>query len=168
MKPWGTPPTATAAPASPSPTGRASWWPECMADPTASTSPRMTSSSTWRRGVAPVRRDRLPTPLYPRGSGRDGGGRVHRLQAFRFDGGVCRGCPLRSQCIAAKGRKGRRVLIHPQEALLQQARALQQSADYWRQNTGWRGWSSLASGEPATSVGRKRDSSCIWLPRWPT
>ena len=36
----------------------------------------------------------------------------------------------RSQCIAAKGRKGRRVLIHPQEALLQEARALQQSAAY--------------------------------------
>ena len=39
-------------------------------------------------------------------------------------------CPLRAQCIAAKGRRGRRVLIHPQEALLQQARALQQSAGY--------------------------------------
>ena len=57
-------------------------------------------------------------------------GRVYRLQAFQFDGAACRVCPLRSQCIAAKGRKGRRVLIHPQEALLQQARALQQSADY--------------------------------------
>ena len=33
-------------------------------------------------------------------------------------------------CIAAKGRKGRRVMIHPQEALLQQARALQQSTHY--------------------------------------
>ena len=35
-----------------------------------------------------------------------------------------------TQCIAAQGRQGRRVLIHPQEGLLQQARALQQSADY--------------------------------------
>ena len=43
---------------------------------------------------------------------------------------VCGVCPLRSQCIAAQGRKGRRVLIHPQEGMLQQARALQQSADY--------------------------------------
>ena len=57
-------------------------------------------------------------------------GRVYRLQAFQFDGAVCGVCPLRSQCIAAKGRPGRRVLIHPQEALLQQARALQQSAAY--------------------------------------
>ena len=49
---------------------------------------------------------------------------------FQFDGAECRTCPLRSQCIAAKGRKGRRVLIHPQEGLLQEARALQQSAAY--------------------------------------
>ena len=34
------------------------------------------------------------------------------------------------QCVSAKGRKGGRVLIHPQEALLQQARALQESAGY--------------------------------------
>ena len=60
----------------------------------------------------------------------DAAGRVYRLQAFQFDGAVCRECPLRSQCIAAKGRQGRRVLIHPREALLQEARALQQSAAY--------------------------------------
>ena len=57
-------------------------------------------------------------------------GRVHRLRAFQFDGSECVTCPLRSQCISAKGRRGRRVLIHPQETLLQQARALQQSAGY--------------------------------------
>ena len=56
--------------------------------------------------------------------------RTYRLQAFQFGGAVCRVCPLRSQCIAAKGRQGRRVLIHPQETLLQEARALQQSAAY--------------------------------------
>ena len=60
----------------------------------------------------------------PAGKRTDGTGRVHRLRAFQFDGEVCRACPLRSQCIAAKGRKGRRVLIHPQEALLQQARGI--------------------------------------------
>ena len=68
--------------------------------------------------------------IVPAGKRTDGAGRVYRLQAFQFDGAVCGVCPLRSQCIAAKGRKGRRVQIHPQEALLQQARALQQSADY--------------------------------------
>ena len=40
-------------------------------------------------------------------------GRTYRLQAFQFDGAVCRACPLRSQCIAAKGRQGRRVLNPP-------------------------------------------------------
>ena len=68
--------------------------------------------------------------IVPAGKRTDRTGRVYRLQAFQFDGAVCGVCPLRSQCIAAKGRQGRRVLIHPQEALLQQARALQQSADY--------------------------------------
>ncbi len=68
--------------------------------------------------------------MVPAGRRTDAAGRVHHLQAFQFDGAVCRTCPLRSQCIAAKGRKGRRALIHPQEALLQQARTLQQSAGY--------------------------------------
>ena len=68
--------------------------------------------------------------IVPAGRRTDGTGRVHRLQAFQFDGAVCWACPLRSQCIAAQGRPGRRVLIHPQEGMLQQARALQQSAAY--------------------------------------
>ena len=63
--------------------------------------------------------------MVPAGKRKDAAGRVHRLQAFQFDGAVCWACPLRSQCIAAKGRRGRRVLIHPQEA-----RALQRSAAY--------------------------------------
>ena len=54
-------------------------------------------------------------------------GRTHQLKAFQFDGAVCGVCPLRSQCVAAKPGTGRTVQLHPQEALLQQARALQQS-----------------------------------------
>ena len=46
--------------------------------------------------------------IVPAGKRTDGTGRVHRLPVFQFDGAVCRVCPLRSQCIAAKGR---RVLI---------------------------------------------------------
>ena len=68
--------------------------------------------------------------IVPAGRRTDAAGRVHRLRAFQFDGSECITCPLRSQCISAKGRKGRWVLIHPQEALLQEARALQQSAGY--------------------------------------
>ncbi len=68
--------------------------------------------------------------IVPAGKRTDGKGRVHHLRAFQFDGSECVPCPLRSQCISPKGRKGRGVLIHPQEALLQQARALQRSAGY--------------------------------------
>ena len=66
--------------------------------------------------------------MVPAGRRTNAAAGVHRLRAFQFDGAVCRTCPLRPQCIAAKGRKGRRVLIHPQEALLQQARVLRQRA----------------------------------------
>ena len=57
--------------------------------------------------------------IVPAGRRTDRRGRVHRWQAFQFDRAECRTCPLRSQCIAAKGSRERRVLIHPQEALLQ-------------------------------------------------
>ena len=73
---------------------------------------------------------RLTHNIVPAGRRTDAAGRVHRLRAFQFDGSECMTCPLRSQCISAKGRRGRWVLIHPQEALLQEARALQQSAGY--------------------------------------
>ena len=53
--------------------------------------------------------------------------RVHRLQGFRFDAAVCGVCPLQLQCVAGSSGKGRTVQLHPQEALLQRARALQQS-----------------------------------------
>jgi hypothetical protein len=49
------------------------------------------------------------------------------LRAFRFDAVVCDACPLRSSCTRARLGKGRLVMIHPQEALLQEARAFQQS-----------------------------------------
>ena len=54
-------------------------------------------------------------------------GRIYRLQAFRFDAAVCGVCPLRPRCVAGSSGMGRTVQLHPQEALLQQARALQQS-----------------------------------------
>ena len=54
-------------------------------------------------------------------------GRTHQLKGFQFDGAVCEVCPLRTQCVAAAPGTGRTVQLHPQEALLQQARALQQS-----------------------------------------
>jgi hypothetical protein len=49
------------------------------------------------------------------------------LRAFRFDAAICDVCPLRPSCMRARLGKGRLVMIHPQEALLQEARAFQQS-----------------------------------------
>ncbi len=49
------------------------------------------------------------------------------LRAFRFDADICDACPLRSSCMRARFGKGRVVMIHPQEALLQEARAFQNS-----------------------------------------
>jgi transposase len=44
---------------------------------------------------------------------------------FHFAATVCGSCPLRLQCVRGSG--GRNVSVHPQEALLQEARALQSS-----------------------------------------
>jgi Transposase DDE domain/Transposase domain (DUF772) len=52
---------------------------------------------------------------------------------FRFAVAVCAACPLRSQCVRGVG--GRTVAVHPQERLLQDARAFQASpafAEYRR------------------------------------
>jgi hypothetical protein len=49
------------------------------------------------------------------------------LRAFRFAAAVCDVCPLRPECVRARPGKGRLVMIHPHEALLQEARAFQQS-----------------------------------------
>src|SRR5215211_8993550 len=49
---------------------------------------------------------------------RPGGGGL-----FRFAADVCAACPLRAQCL--KGQGGRSVRVHPQEGLLQAARAEQ-------------------------------------------
>ena len=48
---------------------------------------------------------------------------------------MCAACPVQPRCVAAQPGIGRTVRLHPQEGLLQQARALQQSpafAEYRR------------------------------------
>ena len=47
---------------------------------------------------------------------------------FVFATETCAACPLRAQCTCGQG--GRTVQVHPQEALLQQARELQASAAF--------------------------------------
>ena len=73
--------------------------------------------------------------IRPLGTRTTATGRTHQLKAFQFDGAVCGVCPLRTQCVASAPGTGRTVQLHPQEDLLQQARALQQSEafDEYRQ-----------------------------------
>jgi len=54
-------------------------------------------------------------------------GQACRVQGFHFHGATCRKCPLRDACVNAGNGKGRTVTLHPQEALLQQARDFQKS-----------------------------------------
>jgi IS5 family transposase len=51
------------------------------------------------------------------------------LQAFQFPSSVCAACTLRAQCVSTR-YGGRRVHLHPQEALMQAARAFQESDAY--------------------------------------
>jgi len=57
----------------------------------------------------------------------DRSGQTHRAQGFHFHGATFRKCPLRDACVNAGNGKGRTVTLHPQEALLQQAREFQKS-----------------------------------------
>ena len=49
------------------------------------------------------------------------------LRVFRFAAVACAACPLRSSCVRATSGRGRLVMLHPEEALLQEARAFQRS-----------------------------------------
>jgi len=57
----------------------------------------------------------------------DGHGGQQPSRRFEFNAAVCRACVLRPKYVASKKGRGRTVSLHPQEALLQQARALQHS-----------------------------------------
>ena len=113
--------------------------------------------------------------LRPSGTRVDPTDRIHRLQGFRFDAAVCGACPLRPRCVAGSSGLGRTVQLHPQEALLQQARALQQSeafAGYRRRRVvvehRLARLVQLGIRQARTSVGPRPGSSCTWRPRSPT
>ena len=113
--------------------------------------------------------------LRPSGTRTGSTGRTYRLQAFRFDAAVCGVCPLRPRCVAGSSGKGRTVQLHPQEAMLQQARAMQRSEAFagyrkcgWWWSTGWPGWCNWGFAKPATSGGPKPGFNCTWRPRSPT
>lgn len=60
-------------------------------------------------------------------------GDERKLRGFRFEAPACATCPLRPQCV--RGRGGRSIAIHPQESLLQKARALQRSPGFGEYRT---------------------------------
>jgi len=66
----------------------------------------------------------------PCGIRKDRGRRTVSARTFQFEAEVCDRCPLRPACLRARPGKGRTVRIHPQERLLQQARALQASPQF--------------------------------------
>jgi len=66
----------------------------------------------------------------PEGTRRDRDGRAIQYRAFQFEAAVCDRCRLRLACTRTRPGKGRRVRIHPQERLLQAARALQASPQF--------------------------------------
>jgi hypothetical protein len=64
------------------------------------------------------------------GTRKDRHGESQEQLGFKFDPQVCGVCPLRPQCVLAGPGKGRTVSLHPQEALLQEARAFQHSDEF--------------------------------------
>ncbi|MGH3305515.1 MAG: IS1182 family transposase [Streptosporangiaceae bacterium] len=54
-----------------------------------------------------------------------------KTAAFRFSATVCKACPLRPECFKGKDKgQGRRVFLHPHEALLQAAREWQHGPEF--------------------------------------
>jgi transposase len=71
----------------------------------------------------------ITSMLVREGTQKDRHGKRLTKYAFQFPDDVCAVCPLRPQCTTAV-RHGRQVELHPQEALLQAARAFQSSDAY--------------------------------------
>ena len=86
-------------------------------------------------GTCPCPAGNVTGTVRANGTRRDRDGRRYPVEVFQFDASLCGVCLLRSRCITEGARRGRTVSLHPQEALLQRARALQESeafAEYRR------------------------------------
>ena len=68
--------------------------------------------------------------LEPIGPRKDRSGKSQERLGFKFAPEVCALCALRKQCVTAGPGKGRTVSLHPQEALLQEAREFQHSEGF--------------------------------------
>lgn len=69
----------------------------------------------------------VSTQLMHQGTREDKDGNKIKDQAFLFEAVICVACLICSDCIKAKTDRGRTIHLHPQEGLLQEARALQKS-----------------------------------------
>src|SRR3990172_8426866 len=65
--------------------------------------------------------------LEPIGGPTGRSGETQARWGFKFDPAVCAACPRRAACVRAGPGKGRTVSLHPQEKLLQEARAFQRT-----------------------------------------
>ena len=142
--------------------------------PNRSHFPRRTFGLTWRRVPAPVRRGRLPDDSSGRAAHRPNGSDLP-VEGLPIRRGGLWSMPAAVQCLAAKPGTGRTVRLHPQEALLQQARARQHSEGFteYRQRRvavehRLARLVQLGIRQSATSAASKPGSSCTWPPRWPT
>jgi hypothetical protein len=68
--------------------------------------------------------------LIPTGFWLDKAGQKQPRKSFAFPVALCAACPLRPQCIHTKAQRGRWIQLHPQEGLLQQARAFQNRPEF--------------------------------------
>ncbi len=68
--------------------------------------------------------------LVPSGYRPDKNGQRQHIKSFVFPSEVCIACPLRPKCVRAKTKRGRTIQVHPQEQLLQEARAFQNSPEF--------------------------------------
>ena len=55
-------------------------------------------------------------------------------KVFSFPAEVCAACPLKAQCVKQKAKGGRTITIHPQEEMLQAARAYQTTEQFREDN----------------------------------
>jgi len=78
-----------------------------------------------------------------------------RVKRFTFAKEVCRACPCYRECVQDKRRRGRFITLHPQEAQLQVARALERT-EYFRLLLCEVG--SLRSTRAVSATGRGRTS----------
>lgn len=81
------------------------------------TCPAEHTTTQWHRGATYTRRD---------------GTKLH-AKVFKFDDALCTQCQWYEQCVSSSKGRGRSITVHPEEALLQEARAFQKTETFKEQ-----------------------------------